>query len=68
MNAPSNPLTKYFEDHPDVTTEVMAKATGIPYNTISNLRIGRKISPNVNEALKIAKATQGEIPVSAWEN
>lgn len=63
----SNPLTKYFQDNPNMTTEDLAHLTDIPFHTMSNIRNGRKTIPNVLEALAIQDATNGEVPVTAWE-
>ncbi len=63
----SNPLIKYFQDNPKVSTEDVARATGIPYNTVANLRTGRKTEPSVTEAIKLAEATGGVVSVKSWE-
>ena len=63
----SNPLITYFQDHPEVTIDALARAADIPYNTVSNLRNGRKKAPALSEAIRIAEATSGEVPITAWE-
>ena len=62
-----NPLALYFKDNPELTTEGLAKKTNIPYNTISNLRTGRKKLPDAVEAIVIARETDGKVPITSWE-
>ncbi|MDA3832936.1 MAG: hypothetical protein PF495_06025 [Spirochaetales bacterium] len=64
----SNPLEKYFEDKPELTTFVFAVDSGLPYWIVANLRSGRKPAPSVSEAFKIAKATNEAVPVKAWDD
>lgn len=49
-----------------ITQDRLAAETGIPQTLLSKYERGRA-TPRVCNALAIARATGGEVPVEAWE-
>jgi transcriptional regulator with XRE-family HTH domain len=60
----TNPLARFKGQH-ELTDEQLGEQLGLDRTHISRLRRGKR-KPSLQTALKIARETEGEIPVEAW--
>lgn len=60
-------LKKYIADNPDRTLSQHAKDFGVSRPFLYALRDGLR-QPSLSVAVRIAEATNGNIPVSSWPN
>jgi transcriptional regulator with XRE-family HTH domain len=59
-----NPLQKYKTDH-GMTDDELGRAFGIAREQVCRFRLGQR-RPNLEDAVAIERATNGEIPAEAW--